>query len=96
MISIAAKSTVCNYRGVNFYKPKYKLARTMDIQRDFFKKFELVGLGRHFGLKFFEAFEIYLARLSAPIWYFEFLVHVSTKKLLLYIHLGFEFGPQRI
>ena len=44
--------------------------------RAFFKIFELVGLGRHFGLNFFEAFGVLSARLSAPIWHSDFLVHV--------------------
>ena len=84
-------------------------SRTTDTQRELFSEnLELLGWGRHFGLKFFEAFGVFSAGLSAPIC--EFLVHVfhystiiSAKKLILYIHitniyleLGFEFGPQRI
>ena len=33
----------------------------------FSKNLELLGLGRHFGLKFFEAFGVFSAGLSAPI-----------------------------
>ena len=36
-------------------------------ERAFFKNLELLGLGRHFGLKFFEAFGVFSAGLSAPI-----------------------------
>ena len=67
-------------------------------EKVFSKNLKLLGLGRHFGLKLFEAFGVILAGLSAPI-----LVHYFYKKLSLYIHLpniylglGFEFGPQRI
>ena len=35
--------------------------------RAFFKNFKLLGLGRHFGLNFFEALRLFSARLSAPI-----------------------------
>ena len=44
-------------------------AWTTDTQREgfFFKNLELLGLGRHFGLKFFEAFVVFSAGLSAPI-----------------------------
>ena len=76
----------------------------------FFKYPKLLGLGRHFGLKFFEAFGAFLDY-QHPFWYCEFLVHVFHyvfnnyfyKNLSLYIQLpniylglGFEFGPQRI
>ena len=36
-------------------------------ERAFFKNLKLLGLGRHFGLKCFEAFVVFSAGLSAPI-----------------------------
>ena len=43
-------------------------ARTTDTQRELFSKnLKLLGLGRDFGLKIFEAFGVFLAGLSAPI-----------------------------
>jgi hypothetical protein len=41
--------------------------RTTDTQRAFFLNFKLLGLGGHFGLKFFKAFGVFSAKLSAPI-----------------------------
>ena len=47
---------------------QYYLARTKDTQRElFFENLELLGLGRHFRLKCFEASGVFLAGLSAPI-----------------------------
>ena len=41
----------------------------------FFKNPKLLGVGRQIGLKFFEAFEVFLAKLSALFWHCESLVH---------------------
>jgi hypothetical protein len=41
--------------------------RTPRERELFFKSLELLGLGRHFGLKLFEALGVFLAGLSAPI-----------------------------
>ena len=49
-------------------------------ERAFFKILELLGLGRHFGLKCFEAFGVF----SAPI------------LILIYLGVGFDFRSQRI
>ena len=39
-------------------------SRTTDIQRElFFKNWKLLGLGRQIGLKFYEAFGVFLAKL---------------------------------
>ena len=76
-------------------------------ERAFLKNLELLGLGRHFGLKFFEAFGVFSVGLSAPILVLWVLCpcfyHYFYKKLSLYIQLpniylvvGFEFGSQRI
>ena len=79
-------------------------------RESFFLNPELLGMGRHFGLKVFEAFGVFSAGLSAPIlllWVpfpcFLLFNHYFYKKLSLYIHipniylgLGFEFGPKRI
>ena len=87
--------------------------RTTDAQWSLFHwNPELLELGRQIGQINSGAFEVFSAKLSAPFWCSESLVHVfhystliSTKKLSLYIHtpnvylgLGFEFkyGPQRI
>jgi len=66
----------------------------------FFKNLELLGLGRHFGLKFFEAFGVFLA---GPCPCFPLFNHYFYKKLSLdillqniYLGVGFEFEPQRI
>ena len=39
----------------------------MDTQRAFFQKFQTFGLGRQIGLKTFEGFRVFSAKLSAPI-----------------------------
>ena len=69
----------------------------------FFENLKFLGLGRHFGLNFSEAFGVFSAKLSAPIWVqFNYSTFISTKKLSLYIHISnmysglgveFEFGP---
>ena len=47
---------------------KYFTSRTTDTQRELFSKnLELLGSGRHFGLKFFEEFGVFSAGLSTPI-----------------------------
>ena len=51
-------------------------AWTMDTQRElFFKNSKLLGLGRQIGLKFFEAFGVFSAKLLALFWHCESLVH---------------------
>jgi hypothetical protein len=44
-------------------------------ERAFFKNPKLLGLGRQIGLKFFEAFRVFSAKLSALFWHCESLVH---------------------
>ena len=49
---------------------------TMDTQRGlFFKNSKLLGLGRQIGLKFYEAFGVFMAKLKALFWRCESLVH---------------------
>ena len=57
-------------------------------RESFFKNPKLLDLGKHFGLKFIEAFGIFSAKLSPLFWHCESLVHgkmylvvFSTKKL---------------
>ena len=87
-------------------------ARITDTQRElFFKNPQLLGLGRHFGMKFFKAVGVvFSAGLSAPIlalWVpcpcFPLLNHYFSIKLShhiqlpnIYLGVGFEFGLQRI
>ena len=60
-------------------------ARTTDTQRELlFKNPKLLGLSRHFGLKCFEAFGVFSAKLSAPV-----LVHVFHPIHQLRICLAF-------
>ena len=50
--------------------------RTTDTQRElFFKNSKLLGFGRQIGLKFFEAFGVFSAKLLALFWHCESLVH---------------------
>ena len=60
-------------------------------ERAFFKNLELLGLGRHFGLKFFEAFGVFSVGLSTPILLLwvpcPCFYHYFYKKLSLYIQL---------
>ena len=69
-------------------------ALTMDTQRElFFKNPKILGLGRHFGLQFFEAFMVFSTKLSAPI----LLLFVPCPKYLfgvpnIYLGLGFKAG----
>jgi hypothetical protein len=86
----------------------HELMETTDYghpKRAFFKNHKLLGLGRHFELKLFEAFGVFSAGLSAPILVLSvpYPCFPLFKKLSLYIpilniHLGvgFEFGLQRI
>ena len=91
--------------------PPSPKARTTDTQRELFiKNLELLGLGRHFGLKFFEAlgyfwldYQASILVLWVPCPCFPIFNHYFYKKLSLYIQLpniylglGFEFGSQRI
>ena len=56
-------------------------SRTTDTQREFFfKNSKLLGLG--IGLKFFEAFGIFSAKILAPFWYCESLVHGKMQLVL--------------
>ena len=102
---------ITTYFGFSHSVDEIVLVVTTDTQRElFFKNLELLGLGRYFGLKFFEAFGVFSTGLSAPIlvlWVpcpcFPLFNHYFYKKLSLYIQLpniylgvGFEFGPQRI
>ena len=55
-----------------------------DTQKElFFKNPKLLGLGRHFGLKCFEAFGVFSAKLSALFWHCESLVH-GKKDLVVF------------
>ena len=50
--------------------------RTTDTQKDlFFKNPKLLGLVRQIGLKFFEAFGVFAAKVSALFWHCQSLVH---------------------
>jgi hypothetical protein len=50
--------------------------QTTDTQREFFfKNSKLLGLGRQIGLKFYEAFGVFLAKLLALFCHCESLVH---------------------
>ena len=75
----------------------------------FFKNPKLLCLGRRFGLKYFEAFGVFLAKLSAPIlvlWVpcpsFPLFNNYIDKKSLyiqlqnIYLGVEFEVGTQRI
>ena len=76
----------------------------------FYRNPKLLGLGRKFGQTNFGVFEVFSAKLLAPILVqsvpcpcFPLFNHYFYKKLSLYIHipniylgLGFEFGLQRI
>ena len=54
----------------------WSLPRTTDTQRElFFKNSKLLGLGRQIGLKFFEAFGVFSAKLLALFWHCVSLVH---------------------
>jgi hypothetical protein len=46
-------------------------------ERAFFKNLKLLGLGRQIRLKFFEAFGVFSAKLSALFWQCESVVHVK-------------------
>ena len=90
----------------------YQLDHGLRTPREsfFFENPKLLGLGRQIGPKFFGAFGVFSADLSAPIlvlWVpcpcFPLINHYFYKKLSLYIQfpkiylgVGVEFGPQRI
>ena len=53
-------------------------SRTMDTghpERAFFKNPKLLGLGWQIGLKFYEAYGVFLAKLLALFWHCESIVH---------------------
>ena len=112
---------IAAYISTNFYlKPKRYLSDNIRpdcpgvfhgpvLGRAFFKNIELLGLGRHFGWKLFEAFGVFSAGLWVPIWVlwvpcpcFPLFNHYFYKISFYiqfpnkYLGVGFEFGPQRI
>ena len=70
---------------------QYVAARTTDTQTELiFKNSKFLGLGRQIGLKFFEAFVVFSAKLSALFWHCECIVH-GKEYLVLFPPKNFGF-----
>ena len=81
-----------------FYSEKCNLSLTIvhglrtPRESFFFKSFELLGMGRHFVLKFFEAFGVFSAGLSAPI----LVLHIGLKAIICGTLTILWFGPNYV
>ena len=90
LVEVLSESWVLPWSDISILLVIFTLQCNTDYghpERAFFKDLELLGLGRHFGMKFMRHLGYFRPDYQHPFWYCEFLVHVfhysiiiSTKK----------------